>query len=98
MALIDFTLSKARQFYLSMGNPLGWKGLISDLNNLSDYIKSIASGNWKVDNILVSFQSAGAAGTPTPLHSILWITIVPIFDDCLLSLLAKCKNHLILSC
>ena len=27
MALIDFTLSNARRFYLSMGNPLGWKGL-----------------------------------------------------------------------
>ena len=28
MALIDFTLSNARQFYSSMGNPLGSKGLI----------------------------------------------------------------------
>ena len=28
MALIDFTLSNARRFYSSMGNPLGWKGLI----------------------------------------------------------------------
>ena len=27
MALIDFTLSNARQFYSSMGNPLGGKGL-----------------------------------------------------------------------
>ena len=27
MALIDFTLSDARRFYSSMGNPLGWKGL-----------------------------------------------------------------------
>ena len=27
MALIDFTLSNARQFYSSMGNPLGWKEL-----------------------------------------------------------------------
>ena len=27
MALIDFTLSNARRFYLSMGNPLGLKGL-----------------------------------------------------------------------
>ena len=27
MALINFTLSNARQFYSSMGNPLGWKGL-----------------------------------------------------------------------
>ena len=26
MALIDFTLSNARRFYSSMGNPLGWKG------------------------------------------------------------------------
>ena len=25
---IDFTLSNARRFYSSMGNPLGWKGLI----------------------------------------------------------------------
>ena len=33
------------------GYPLGWQGLITDLNNLSDYIKGIASGNWKVDNI-----------------------------------------------
>ena len=29
MTLIDFTLSNARQFYLSMGNPLAVKGLIS---------------------------------------------------------------------
>ena len=28
MALIDFTLSNAKRFYSSMGNPLGWKGLI----------------------------------------------------------------------
>ena len=29
MALIDFTLSNARRFYssVSVGNPLGWKGL-----------------------------------------------------------------------
>ena len=27
MALIDFTLSNARRFYSSMGNPLGWKVL-----------------------------------------------------------------------
>ena len=27
MAVIDFTLSNARQFYSSVGNPLGWKGL-----------------------------------------------------------------------
>ena len=27
MALIDFTLSNARRFYSSMGNPLKWKGL-----------------------------------------------------------------------
>ena len=32
MALIDFTLSNARRFYLSMGNPLGWKGLTSELD------------------------------------------------------------------
>ena len=28
MALTDFTLSNARRFYSSMGNPSGWKGLI----------------------------------------------------------------------
>ena len=28
MALMDFTLSNARRFYSSMGNPLGLKGLI----------------------------------------------------------------------
>ena len=27
MALVDFSLSNARQFYSSMGNPLGLKGL-----------------------------------------------------------------------
>ena len=27
MALMDFTLSNARRFYSSMGNPLGVKGL-----------------------------------------------------------------------
>ena len=29
--LIDFTLSNARRFYLSKGDPLGVKGLVSDL-------------------------------------------------------------------
>ena len=60
-------------------------------------LKALPQGR-KVDNILVGFQSACAAGTPTSLHSILWITVLPIFDYCLLSLSAKCKNHLILSC
>ena len=31
MALIDFTLSNARRFYSSMGNPLGLKGLRQQL-------------------------------------------------------------------
>ena len=30
MALIDFTLSNARRFYSSMGNPSGLKGLITE--------------------------------------------------------------------
>ena len=30
MALIDFTLSNARRFYSSTGNPLGLKGLLED--------------------------------------------------------------------
>ena len=29
MAVIDFTLSNARRFYSSMGNPLGLKGLMT---------------------------------------------------------------------
>ena len=33
MALIDFTLSNARRFYSSMGNPLGVKGLINIVLN-----------------------------------------------------------------
>ena len=32
MALVDFTLSNARRFYSSMGNPLGWRGLSLHLN------------------------------------------------------------------
>ena len=28
LTLIDFTLSNAGRFYLTMGNPLGWKGLM----------------------------------------------------------------------
>ena len=36
MALIDFTLSNARRFYLSMGNPLGWKGLMT--RKAKDYV------------------------------------------------------------
>ena len=32
MALIDFTLSNARRFYSSMGNPLGVKGLSEPIN------------------------------------------------------------------
>ena len=35
MAFIDFTLSNTRRFYSSMGNPLGWKGLMAyNLYNL----------------------------------------------------------------
>ena len=33
MALIDFTLHNARQFYSSMGNPLGGKGLTTSKTN-----------------------------------------------------------------
>ena len=32
MALIDFTLSNARRFYSSMGNPLGLKGLMNKMH------------------------------------------------------------------
>ena len=35
MALIDFTLSNARRFYWSMGNPLGWKGLMKTFTILT---------------------------------------------------------------
>ena len=34
MALIDFTLSNARRFYSSVGNPLGWKGLSERMGHL----------------------------------------------------------------
>ena len=34
MTLIDFTLSNARRFYSSMGNPLAVKGLKNQLRNL----------------------------------------------------------------
>ena len=37
MALIDFTLSNARRFYSSMGNPLGWKGLKKIVISLKGY-------------------------------------------------------------
>ena len=47
MALIDFTLSNARRFYLSMANPLGWKGLTTwkakDCPPLSHY--------YNIDNV-----------------------------------------------
>ena len=33
-ALIDFTLSNARRFYSSMGNPLDGKGVKKKINNL----------------------------------------------------------------
>ena len=35
MPLIDFTLSNARQFYSSMGNPTGLKGLNATIQNMT---------------------------------------------------------------
>ena len=52
MALIDFTLSNARQFYSSMGNPLGWKGL-RGLMRLPGFYVKLAS-----QPIHFEFQSA----------------------------------------
>ena len=47
MALIDFTLSNARRFYSSMGNPLGLKGLrgIYGPTNLIDSVTKSATTN-----------------------------------------------------
>ena len=36
LTYIDFTLSNARQFYSSLGNPLGRKGL-KDFSNIKDF-------------------------------------------------------------
>ena len=37
MALIDFTLSNARLFYSSTGNPLGLKGLRAKFDSLKEH-------------------------------------------------------------
>ena len=37
MTLIDFTLSNARRFYSSMGNPLDMKGLIQNIASSSSF-------------------------------------------------------------
>ena len=42
LILIDFTLSNARQFYLSMGNPSGVKGLNAfKIVTLSEMLRSL---------------------------------------------------------
>ena len=54
MALIDFTLSNARRFYLSMGNPLGWKGL-SKLENTNQFHGTVL-GFEIINTILLKFE------------------------------------------
>ena len=46
MALVDFTLSKARQFYSSMGSPSALKGLIMKLNYSRTSIIRISRLSW----------------------------------------------------
>ena len=41
--LIDFTLSNARRFYSSMGNPTGVKGLIQTANQLAQLVEHCAN-------------------------------------------------------
>ena len=57
MALIDFTLSNARRFYLSMGNPFGVKGLTTWKAKMSPFkvlvnskAKSILAFNASIHN------------------------------------------------
>ena len=57
MALIGFTLSNARRFYLSMGNPLGVKGLTTWKAKMSPFkvlvnskAKSILAFNASIHN------------------------------------------------
>ena len=57
MALVDFTLSNARRFYSSMGNPLGWKGLI---RMLMHYFASARFRQWlfcKSERLLVRLKT-----------------------------------------
>ena len=51
MALIDFTLSNARRFYSSMGNPLGLKGLIAVLKSSFDVREVTTTPNYSLDII-----------------------------------------------
>jgi len=44
MALIDLTLSNARQFYSSIGNPLGVQGLSCDLKDTIELEHLISKG------------------------------------------------------
>ena len=41
-ALIDFTLSNAGRFYLSMGNPLDGKGLTTPIEQETQYVHIIS--------------------------------------------------------
>ena len=55
MALVDFTLSNARQFYSSMGNPLGVKGFKScPLKVTGDYKMSNQEDHFKPNFIEAS--------------------------------------------
>ena len=45
MALIDFTLSNARRFYLSIENPLGVKGLTTSSPKTYVPIKALLNAN-----------------------------------------------------
>ena len=43
MTVIDFTLSNARRFYLSMGNPLAVKGLLTTSKTMSPLINALTA-------------------------------------------------------
>ena len=55
MALIDFTLSNARQFYSSMGNPLGEKGLTT--LKAKNYVPNILPANLWIGLPNVAFHN-----------------------------------------
>ena len=58
MALIDFTLSNARRFYSSMGNPSGVKGLKAGLKKEAIPLKQYhLLLYYKTDSILTSYPS-----------------------------------------
>ena len=76
MTLIDFTLSNARRFYSSMGNPLAAKGL-SSAKGCEDYTHSFQSAVQIIEMHLYSAFSTCIYSNA--LYNTLWGTLPDCF-------------------